>query len=62
MDERPAPYAQESTLGLSLTAIRDLASWLRFRVSAMGRYDLTSSSESTQLGGVTFLAALDAIY
>ncbi len=62
MDERPAPYAQESTVGLALTAIRDLASWLRFRLSGMGRYDLTLSSENQQLYGVTFLAALDAIY
>jgi hypothetical protein len=62
MDQRPAPYSDDSTVGLALTAVRDLASWLRFRLSAMGRYDLTYSNETTQLGGLTFLAGLDALY
>jgi hypothetical protein len=61
MDSRPAPLADLTTLGLLASATKDLTSWLRFRLSALGRLGVTASAGDT-LGGISVLAGLDGLY
>jgi len=61
IDGRPAPLSDESTLGLVASASKDLAPWLRFRLSSLGRLDLSSGGGGT-LGGISVLAGLDGLY
>ncbi len=58
MDARPAPLSPASTAGLAASASKDLLPWLRLRVSALGRIDVSQGAGGT-LGGLSVLAALD---
>jgi len=58
MDSRPAPLSPTSTVGVAAGASQDLLPWLRLRVSALGRVDLSQSAGGS-LGGLSVLAALD---
>ena len=58
MDRQPAPLADARTVGLLASATKDLASWLRFRVSALGRVDASSEGGSSP-AALSLLAGLD---
>ncbi len=62
MDTRPAPVASDVTLGLLASASKDLAPWLRFRLSGLTRVGLASSGAAEKGLGLSLLAALDGSY
>jgi len=61
MDRQPAPLSDMRTVGLLASATKDLASWLRFRLSALGRLDAGGEGGSSP-AGLSFLAGLDGLY
>ncbi|GEJ58570.1 hypothetical protein [Anaeromyxobacter diazotrophicus] len=61
MDARPPPLSDTTTVGFVASATRDLAAWLRLRLSAMGRLGVATSATDT-LGGISVLAGLDGLY
>ncbi|HEX7622843.1 MAG TPA: hypothetical protein VF400_04670, partial [Anaeromyxobacteraceae bacterium] len=61
MDRQPAPLSDARTVGLLASATKDLAPWLRFRLSALGRLDASGDGGSSP-GGLSLLAGLDGLY
>lgn len=62
MDQRPSPLTANQSAGLSLGASADLASWLRFRLAAMGIYGIPPSEGAPSAWGTSIYAGLEGLY
>ena len=62
MDGRPSPLAAEQSAGLSLAAVSDLAPWLRFRLTALGRVEIPQGPGAPTGWGGSLMAGLEGRY
>jgi len=62
MDERPSPLAADHAVGLMAAATADLAPWLRFRLSALGRYAIPPSEAAQSAWGSLVSAGVEGRY
>jgi len=62
MDERPSPLAADHGVGLWAAMTADLTPWLRFRLSALGRYAIPASDAAPSAWGTAVSAGLEGRY
>ncbi|MBI5069166.1 MAG: hypothetical protein HZB56_13095 [Deltaproteobacteria bacterium] len=62
MDERPSPLQADHGVGLMAAATADLTPWLRFRLSAMGRYAIPPSEAAPSAWGSLVSAGIEGRY
>ena len=62
MDDRTSPLPAEHAAGLSLAAVSDLAAWLRFRLTGLGRVEIPQGAGATTGWGGSVMASLEARY